>query len=242
MSTKSLSVPKVSRRTTVIALVVVLVLVAGALIGGEAYARHRIASCISSQFEKEMGSKIDVGFGAKPLLITWLDGKVSRMDVDSEGAEFGPAVGMQVHAQFHDITMPEGSSSGSSIGSSSADVSWSNTGISETLKGLVSDVVSDPGTGQLTMKVLGGIGELQVVPQVKDGKVDVSVAQAQFLGFGIPDDLAQGVVDLMTESLQTYPLGLEPTELRVTDNGIEVDLAGGAAELPAPAEGSNASC
>ncbi|WP_328388855.1 LmeA family phospholipid-binding protein [Nocardia sp. NBC_00416] len=240
MPTKSLSVPKVSRRTTVIAVVTVIVLVAAALIGGEAYARHRIASCISSQFEKEMGSEINVGFGAKPLLVTWIDGKVSRMDVDSKGDEFGPAVDMQVHAQFHNIEMPKGSNSGSSIGSSNADVSWSNAGISQTLNGMVSDVQSDPDTGQLTMKVLGGFGAMQLTPQIKDGKVDIEVAQAQFLGIGVPDDLAQGVVDLMTESLQTYPLGLQPTSLRVTDNGIEVDLDGGPAELPA-AEG-NGSC
>lgn len=240
MSTKSQSVPKVSRRTIVIVAVTVLVLVAAALIGGEAYARHHIASCISSQFEKEMGSKINVGFGPKPLLVTWIDGKVSRMDVDSAGAEFGPAVDMQVHAQFHDIEMPKDSSSGSTIGSSSADVSWSNTGIADTLQGLVSEVVSDPSTGQLTMKVLGGFGELQVMPRIQDGKVRMEVSDAQFLGFGVPDDLAEGVVELMTQSLQTYPLGLEPTDLRVTDSGIEVDLHGGRAELP-PAEGG-ASC
>lgn len=238
MPTKSLSVPKVSRRTAVIAVITAAVLVAAALIGGEAYARNRIASCISSQFEKEMGSQINVGFGAKPLLVTMVDGKVSRMDVDSEGAEFGPAVDMQVHAQFHDIQMPEGSNSGSTIGSSNADVSWSNEGMTQTLQGLVSEVRSDPDSGKLTMAVLGGLGELQITPQIVDGKVQLEVGQAQFLGIGVPEDLAEGVVNLMTESMQVYPLGLEPTELRVTDSGVEIDLKGGQAELPAPPEGS----
>lgn len=233
MPTKSLSAPKVSRRTVAIAVITVVVLVVAALIGGEAYARHKIAGCISAQFEKEMGSQIDVGFGAKPLLLTWLDGKVSRMDIDSKGDEFGPAVDMQVHAQFHDIEMAEGSNSGSSVGSSNADVSWSNAGISQTLQGLVSDVQSDPDTGQLTMKVLGGFGAMQLTPRIQDGRVDIDVSQAQFLGIGVPDDLAQGVVDLMTESLQTYPMGLQPTALQVTGNGIEVDLRGGPTELPA---------
>lgn len=242
MPTKTLSVPKASRRTAVIAVITAVTLVAAALIGGEAYARHRIASCISSQFEKEMGSKIDVGFGAKPLLVTWMDGKVSRMDVASEGAEFGPAVDMQVHARFHDIEMPAGRNSGSTIGSSEADVSWSNEGMTQTLKGLVSEVRSDPSTGQLTMGVLGGLGSIRLTPQIVDGKVQLEVGQAQFLGIGVPQDLAEGVVNLMTESMQTYPLGLQPTELRVTDNGVEIDLQGGRAELPAPPEGSDTSC
>jgi hypothetical protein len=136
--------------------------------------------------------------------------------------------------------MAKGSNSGSSVGSSNADVTWSNSGISQTLQGLVSDVQSDPDTGQLTMKVLGGFGAMQLTPRIQDGKVDIDVAQAQFLGIGVPDDLAQGVVDLMTESLQTYPMGLQPTDLRVTADGIQVDLQGGPTELPA-AEG-NASC
>ena len=242
MAIQSPSAPKSGRRTAVIVVIVVLVLLAAALVGGEAYSRHRIASCISTQFEQDMGSKIDVGFGAKPLLLTWLDGTVSQMTVDSEGTEFGPAVDMHVHAKFHDLEMAEGGSSGATIGSSEAQVSWSNTGIADTLKGLVSDVQSNPDTGQLTMKVLGGIGELQVTPTVQDGKVQLDVGQAQFLGIGVPDDLASGVVDLMTQSLQVYPMGLQPTELQVTENGIDIALQGGRTEMPTPQGGGQTSC
>ncbi|WP_051163154.1 LmeA family phospholipid-binding protein [Nocardia brevicatena] len=242
MPLQTRSTPKAGRRRTVlIALISTVVLLAGALVAGEAYARHTVASCISSQFEKEMGSRIKVGFGPKPLLVTWIDGKLSSMTVDSDDADFGPAAGMQVHARFNHLDVSNSSTSGTTIGSSSADVSWSNEGITQTLKGLVSDVQSVPDAGQLNMQVLGGLGTLQAVPQIRDGKVDVQVSSARILGIGIPNDLAEGVVDLMTESLQTYPLGLEPTELRVTDNGLEVDLRGGPTQLPS-GDSSDTTC
>ena len=36
-----------------------------------------------------------------------------------------------------------------------------------------------------------------------------------------------------TSSLQTYPLGMQPTSLKVTDDAIEITLEGGAYTMPA---------
>ncbi|MBH0778303.1 LmeA family phospholipid-binding protein [Nocardia bovistercoris] len=242
MTTKPPVTAKVSRRTLVIALAVVATLLAGALIGGEAYARNRMADCISKQFEQEMGSTIDVGFGAKPLLVSWIDGKVSAVTVDSEGDKFGPAVGMVVHAEFHDLEMKDGGKGGGTVGSSSAEVTWSNEGIAETLGGLVSGVKSSSTTGMLTLDVLGGVAQLQVQPQVRNGVVTVETKSAQLLGIGLPTDLVQGIVDVFSQSLQSYPMGLKPSEIKVTDKGIDVRLAGGHTDLPAAEPGSEMSC
>ncbi|SLJ82698.1 Uncharacterised protein [Mycobacteroides abscessus subsp. abscessus] len=54
---------------------------------------------------------------------------------------------------------------------------------------------------------------------------------AEVLGIGLPTDLVAGIVDVFTESLQSYPMGLRATEIEVTDNGIDVHLAGGRTEL-----------
>ncbi|WP_330250678.1 DUF2993 domain-containing protein [Nocardia sp. NBC_00565] len=240
MSTKSPSTPTRNRRALVIALVVVAILLATVLVGGEAYARHLVSRCISSQFEKEMGSKIDVSFGPKPMLITWIDGKVGQVKVNSDDSKFGPAVGMVVHAKFNDIEVSNGGKN--VIGSSSADVTWGNDGIRETLGGLVSGVTSSASSGMLTLDVLGGISELQVKPQVKDGTVQVETMSASLLGMGLPTDLVQGIVEVFTESLQSYPLGLKATEVKVTDNGIAVQLAGGRTELPAAQADNNIKC
>ncbi|WP_327094080.1 DUF2993 domain-containing protein [Nocardia vinacea] len=240
MSTKSPSTLTVKRRPLVIALVVVAILLATVLVGGEAYARYQVSRCISTQFEKDMGSKIDVSFGAKPMLITWIDGKVDQVKVNSDDSKFGPAVGMVVHARFNNVEVSN-SGSGGTIGSSSADVTWGNDGIRETLGGLVSGVSSSASSGMLTLDVLGGLAQLEVKPEIKDGTVQVETKSAALLGMGIPTDLVAGIVEVFTQSLQSYPLGMKATEVKVTDSGVAVKLAGGRTELPA-AQDSNVSC
>ncbi|MBF6211345.1 DUF2993 domain-containing protein [Nocardia puris] len=241
MSTKPSTAPKVSRRTLVIALAVVATLLVTVLVGGEAYARHVVSRCISTQFEREMGSQIDVSFGAKPMLITWLDGKVSSVRVDSLDNQFGPAVGMDVHATFNDVEVIDNGRGGGVVGSSSAEVTWSNEGIRDTLGGLVSGVTSSQNNDMITLDVLGGFAQLQVQPQVSAGAVDVRTHSAELLGIGLPTDLVAGIVELFSDSLQSYPLGLKATRITVTDDGIAVHLEGGRAEMP-PSSGSETSC
>ncbi|MGQ4596959.1 LmeA family phospholipid-binding protein [Nocardia sp. R6R-6] len=240
MSTNAPSTSRINRRALLIALTVVAVLLATVLVGGEAYARHSVSSCISSQFEKEMGSKINVSFGPKPMLVTWIDGKVPSVRVNSDDTKFGPAVGMVVHAVFRDVDVAD--RNGSTIGSSSADVTWSNEGIRETLGGMVSSVRSSAGSGMLTLAVLGGLAELQLKPQIKNGTVEVETMSAQLLGIGVPADLVQSIVDLFTRSLQSYPLGMTATNLQVTDSGVAVKLAGGHTQLEPAGNSSGAGC
>ncbi|MBF6196129.1 DUF2993 domain-containing protein [Nocardia implantans] len=240
MSTNATSTSTINRRGLLIALTVVAILLATVLVGGEAYARHTVSNCISSQFEKEMGSKIDVGFGPKPMLLTWIDGKVPSVKVNSDDSKFGPAVGMVVHAVFRDVDVSD--RNGSVIGSSSADVTWSNEGIQETLGGMVSGVSSSASTGMLTLSVLGGFAELQLKPQIVNGTVQVETMSAQLLGIGLPSDLVQGIVDLFTKSLQSYPLGMTATDLKVTDSGVDVHLSGGRTQLESSGDSSDMRC
>ncbi|WP_063821739.1 LmeA family phospholipid-binding protein [Nocardia pneumoniae] len=240
MSTNTPSTSTINRRALLIALTVVAILLATVLVGGEAYARHSVASCISTQFEKDMGSKIDVSFGPKPMLVTWIDGKVPSVRVNSDDTRFGPAVGMVVHAVFRDVDVAD--RNGSTIGSSSADVTWSNEGIKETLGGLVTGVSSSESSGMLTLAVLGGLAELQLKPQIQNGTVEVETMSAQLLGIGVPSDLAQSIVDIFTRSLQSYPLGMSATDLKVTDSGVDVKLAGGHSQLESAGDSSGARC
>ncbi|WP_218026710.1 LmeA family phospholipid-binding protein [Nocardia inohanensis] len=229
-----------TRRTVLIVALVVALLAVGGVAAGEVYTRRTMENCISSQFEKEMGSKIDVSFGWKPLLLTMFDNKVSSVTVDSDDSKFGPAQGMEVHATFNDIEVKDNGKQGGTIGSSTADVTWSTDGIVKTLGGLVSGAEGDPAKGTLDFAVLGGLAQLQVKPKIVGDKVEVETIQAALLGFGLPTDLVSGIVEVMTESLQSYPLGMKPTKVEVTKDGLKVHLEGGRSELQS-ADGKNTS-
>ncbi|AHH21832.1 LmeA family phospholipid-binding protein [Nocardia nova] len=221
------------RKIALIVGLVVLLALVGTAAGAETYMRHKSKQCIASQMEKELGSKVDVGFGPKPLLLTAVDHKVQYITVDSDDTKFGPAVDMKVHARVNDVKMIDGGRGGSTIGSSSADATWSNDGIAQTLTGLVSGVESDPASGTLDVKVLGGLADLKVQPHIVNGKIEVTTQSASLLGLGLPTDLVDNIVQSMTQSLQTYPMGMQPTSVKVTDNGISVSLRGGPATLQA---------
>ncbi|MEV6059669.1 DUF2993 domain-containing protein [Nocardia asteroides] len=240
MTTQTPPRPRVGRRTLVIALAVVAALLVAAIVGTEAYARHRISSCISSSFEQQMGSSIDVSFGPKPMLLTYLDGKVGSVTVDSEDNKFGPAIGMDVHAKFDDIELTDRGRGGGTIGGSSADVRWNNDGIAQTLGGMVSGVQSSASTDTITLDVLGGLAQLEVQPSVRGGNVVVETKSAQLLGFGLPTDLVQGIVETFSQSLQSYPLGLRAERVEVTDDGVNIHLSGGKTTLETAPEGQQA--
>ncbi|MCX4098814.1 DUF2993 domain-containing protein [Nocardia sp. alder85J] len=218
------------RRNLLIAGLVVALAVVATLIGAETYYRKHYADCIAAQTEHDLGSKVSVHFGAKPLLLTAIDHKVGSVTMDSDDAKFGPAVGMKVHATINDVAVVDG---GANVGHSSADVTWTDDGIQQTLNGMVSDVKSSASDGMLTVKVLGGLADLQLKPQIVGNQIQVTTASASLLGIGLPTDLVSGIVDLMTQSLQTYPLDMHPTSVQVTDNGLAVRLAGGATKLAA---------
>ncbi|RDI66365.1 LmeA family phospholipid-binding protein [Nocardia pseudobrasiliensis] len=228
----------VRRIVLILGLVVVLALV-GTAAAAETYYRRQSSNCIASQVEKELGSKVAVHFGPKPLLITAVDHQVQYVELDSDDAKFGPAVGMKVHARLNDIKLIDGGRGGATVDNSNADADWSNDGIAKTLSGLVSGVQSDPSGGTLDVKVLGGLADLRLRPQIVGDQIQVTTESAQLFGLGLPTDLVDGIVQLMSQSLQSYPLDLKPTAIKVTDTGINVQLTGGATRLQG---GGDVSC
>ncbi|WP_231912722.1 LmeA family phospholipid-binding protein [Rhodococcus sp. EPR-157] len=223
-------------KAPMIAVLVVLVLVA-ALLGGELYLRQQIKSCLAGQLESEIGSQVDVGLGWKPILVSLVDKQVSSVTLDSNDARFGIAEGMTVHAEVEDVNLEQTADTNGSIGSSSADIAWSTDGIASTLQSqgigaLVSGVTSDASAGTLSFAV-GGLAQLTVKPTVVGDRVDVQTVDASILGLGLPTDLVDSIVGVISDSLQQYPLDMIPTSLTVTDAGIELALQGGQYSIPA---------
>ncbi|MER2225043.1 MAG: DUF2993 domain-containing protein, partial [Rhodococcus sp. (in: high G+C Gram-positive bacteria)] len=153
--------PRPRNRVLIILLVVIAVLVA-ALVGGELYVRNQVKTCMADQFQSELGSQVDVGLSWKPVLLQAVDKKVPYISIDSDDSSFGPATGMQVHAKVNDINLQPSAGNSGTIGSSSADVTWSTAGILATLQeqtfgGLVSGVTADSSAGTLAFDV-GPVG------------------------------------------------------------------------------------
>ncbi|NLG56674.1 MAG: DUF2993 domain-containing protein [Rhodococcus sp.] len=231
-----------SHRVLAVSLIVVAVLVAS-LAAGEIYLRRQVENCMASQFESQLGSKVDVGLSWKPVLWQSIDKKVPYVTLRSDDTSFGPAVGMNVDARINDVRLEQTPDSNGTVGSSTAEVQWTTEGILATMAqqpfgSLIGNVTANPEAGTLTFSVgTGGLVDLEVRPFITDNgaekAVQVETKSARILGFGLPTDLVDGVVQIITEALQDYPLGMTPTDIAVTDAGIEVSLAGGQYTLPA---------
>lgn len=236
MSTSTSTRTSNRNRLTVIAVASVVALLA-VVIGGEFYARHRVTSCMSAQFRKELGSKVDIGLGWKPVLIEMIDGKVPTITIDSADIKFGPALGMKVHAEAKGIQLEDSGQRAGTIDHSTAHVVWTVDGIGDTLRDqafgtLVSGVKTNPADGTLIFEGLSGLGRLTVTPVVQHGTVQVHTKNAQVLGFGLPTDLVDGIVKIVAGSLQNYPIGMSAQSVTITDAGLEMSLAGGRFDLP----------
>lgn len=242
MTTATLEPTRNRRNLKVVALVVAAVLIA-VVVGGEMYARHVVRDCLTQQFRQQLSTKVDIGLGIKPVLIEMVDHSIPSFTIDSSDARFGPAQGMKVHAVAHNIHLEDGNKRAGTIGSSDADVVWSSDGIAKTLQeqslNLISGVRSNPANGTLEFDALNGIGKLEVKPSINGNRVQVDTKDAEVLGFGLPTDLVDGVVKVISDGLQIYPIGMTPKTLQVTDSGIHLTLAGGSFDLP---KGTTGSC
>ncbi|NLU85147.1 DUF2993 domain-containing protein [Rhodococcus sp. HNM0569] len=236
------------RRRSRTALIVVLVVVAAlvvALVAGELFVRNRVKACLADQFESQLGSQVDIGLSPKPVLWQTIDKQIPYVTLESDDTDFGPAIGMNVHGRADDIDLEPGDGSAGTIGSSHADVEWSTDGILTTIQqesfgALVSEVRADQGAGTLTFSVgPAGLADLTVRPTVDGDRVKVETVGAAILGLGLPTDLVDGIVQTLTDSLQTYPLGMIPESLEVTDSAVHLTLQGGRYAIPADQSGSS---
>ncbi|MGW6117921.1 LmeA family phospholipid-binding protein [Nocardia sp. NPDC055165] len=205
---------------------VVLALAVSGTAAAEIYYRNRIEGCIAHEVERELGSRVSVRFGPRPLLLAELDHRIPFADADSADTRFGPAVGMRVRARLHDIELADGGA-GAAVGHSSAQVVWGNDGIAETLHEPTAVVASDASTGILAVSALGGLAHLELRPYVVDHRILIDTVAVR----GLPTDLVDIMVETLVRSLQGYPLNLRADTLRVTDAGIVVALSGGPAPL-----------
>lgn len=232
-----------------IVLFAVLAVVAGLGVAAEAYVRHRVTSCLASSVSTAIGGPVEIGLSKKPLLLTLVDRRVPYLTVDSDNATLGTAGGpqltdLQVRSRFNGLQLPGSDGRGGHLDSSAATVSWPAPAITSSVRaqpfgGLITQINADGAADALRVQFLGGLGSTSLRPTVQAGRITIETVDAKVLGFGVPAGVVQQVVNLLSGNLSTFPLGLMPTSARVTDEGVQLMLAGGHADLPAFDRGAN---
>lgn len=232
--------PHRRRNIALIVIVVLVVALVGVVVGGEFYARHRVSSCVANALEKELGGTVDVGLGARPLLLTVFNDTVSSIEVSSDDVDLtGPGEAgvrdLSLQSTIHDIHLPEGDAPGT-VGSSEAHVQWDTDAIASSLQSLpfgalITGVTANPSAGTMDIEALGGLGTMTLTPAVRGGTVTMDASDVTALGVGLPTGAAQQIIDAITKNLSDYPLGMQPTSVSVTDKGLQVELQGGTAPL-----------
>lgn len=221
-------------------VVLVLLLVVALAGGAEAYLRHRVTTCLAQSVSTAVGGSVDVGLSPRPLLLTLVDGTVPYLTVDSDNAAFGAPGRPQItdlrfRSRFDGLHLPGSDGSVGYVDRSTATIDWPVSSISSTVRaqsfgGLVTQVTTEQDT--LRVQFLGGVGSVAVRPVVRSDRIAIETVDARVLGVGIPANVVQQLVALLSGKLAAFPLGLEPTSVQVNDDGLEVMLAGGRADLP----------
>lgn len=223
-----------------IIVLAVLLVVVGVGTAAELYVRHRVTSCLTDAAATAVGGPVDIGLSRKPLLLSLVDRKVPYLTADSDNAAFDTPGGPQLtdlraQARFNGVHLPGSDGRGGYLDSSVATVSWPTQAIASSVRaqafgGLVTQLSTDGGT--LRVQFLGGLGTTTLRPIVQAGRIVIETVDVRVFGLGLPTSPLQQVVNLLSGNLSTFPLGLTPTAVRVTDVGVEITLAGGGAELP----------
>ena len=103
-------------------------------------------------------------------------------------------------------------------------------------RNLVTDVSTNPSSGEIELS--GTLGRLSVKPTVENGRVRLEATEAGFslplLGDQpLPTEAFDPLVSRFTDRMESdLPMGLTPTSLEVTDNGIVATLSTTNAAIP----------
>ncbi|MBB3037503.1 DUF2993 domain-containing protein [Hoyosella altamirensis] len=231
--------PKRKRRGSRIALIVVVVLVVGIAavgVGSELYLRNRVSDCMAQSMSQSIGSDVEVTMSRKPMLMQMVDGKTPWVEVSTTGNRLGDADGMHMDLRLNGVQTFNDGEIATTVESSAADIRWTSQGILATLQqqgilAVVTAVEPRPADQTLEVQVVGALLSVTVAPTIQNEAISLEVTDANLLGINIPRELPQAIIQTIGEGLADFPLGMKPTDMTVTGDGIEVRLEGDRAEL-----------
>ncbi|AFM15410.1 hypothetical protein Mycch_0592 [Mycolicibacterium chubuense NBB4] len=223
----------------VLVVVIVMALVFAVLLGGELYARHRADSVVTKVVECVVQDNAKASFGVlPPFLVQHMSGHYTNIRIETAGNQVREAKGMKVNLDINDVRLENTANSGGSVGSLTADITWTSDGIKQTIQGavpligsFVTGVTTNPSDG--TVELEGALGSITAKPQVVDGGISLQVQKVTGLGFTLPRETVQPALDAFTSQLtKNYPLAIHADSVQVTDTGVVSRFSTQNASLP----------
>ncbi len=202
-----------------VAVVVIL------LVGSELWFRHSVSSCLSTNIKQATGGDASVSLSKEPTLIQYFSGTAPSLDINVDNLNNTPGLSARLH--LTDVKV----SGDNRIGSATIQGSMTADGILARVKSV--PLIGDPkvvldsqaGTIDITGTMLFAPLELTLKPELTDNKLQLAASKVQVMGFGVPDDLAQQVIDAVSGQLPT-PKGLTASNLAVTSQAVSVTYSG----------------
>lgn len=214
--------------SVVLVLVIVLALGLAGLIGGELYARHRANTIIAGVVQCIVQDAASASFGlTPPFLWQHATKHYTNISIETDGNNVRDAKDMTLQISIKDVRLAETADSAGTIGSLVTTVDWTTAGIKETLQGvlplvggIISSVTTNPHDGTITVDA--GLGTIVAQPRVDNGGVTLEVLSLTGLGFMLPRETIQPVLDSATDRLtRDYPMGIHAESVTVTEDGVQ---------------------
>lgn len=217
-----------------VSALVLVVLLAVAVAVGEFLVRGQMEDKIAQAASSELGSPTEASVNglALPALV---GGSVSSVDLHSDGGSGTGQIAPGIDVTLDDVVIEgESAQAGSLEGTvslSTEDMLAAAQGAGESGGGFldqftqVQSITPDPGANALTVSI-GGLAEMKLVPEVRDGALEFAPQDTQVFGIQIPENLLGGTISMVNETVDRLPDGVVIDAATVTDHGMDLQVSG----------------
>lgn len=222
-------------------VVIVLALVAAGVLAGELYARKRadtiVAGIVACVVQDDASASFDP---LPPFLWQHATGHYTNINIETAGNRIRQAKGMKVVLGINDVRLEKTANSSGTVGSLTADITWSSEGIRQTagdllqlpfIGSVITGVSTNPSTGTIELK--NPLGSITAKPTVADKGLGLEITDLNAIGMSWPRETVQPILDSFTKQLtDNYPMNIHADSVQVTDSGITARFSTQNASMP----------
>ena len=229
----------------VLVVVIVLALVAAGLLGGELYARKRADSVVAGVVACVVQDDAKASFDPlPPFLWQHATGHYTNINIETAGNQIREAKGMKVVLGIKDVRIHDTADSSGTVGSLTADITWSLDGLRQTAANMVQlpflgSAITDVSTNAsaVTIQLKSMLGTITAKPVVANKGIALQITELNAIGLSWPREMIQPILDSFTSQLtDNYPMGIHADSVQVTDNGVKAQYSTQNASMPKASE------